>query len=183
MEDEFIIKQVIAGHNQAYRFLVLRYQRSVFRYVHSFGLRKSHVEEIAQDVFVNAYKSLLNFDSRQSQFQTWLLVIAKNAALNALSKHSYQKEIFNDEGIDTVEVTTPLTLLENKVVKEMLNECMDQLPLQFKRVLTLFHLNEMSLEEISQVESCSLGTVKSRLHRAKNMLKELIIKKYGSELK
>jgi RNA polymerase sigma factor (sigma-70 family) len=181
LEDSFIIRQVLAGNTNAFRFLVLRYQKTLFRYLQSFGLPLAQIEEIAQDSLVKAFKSLSDYDEKQSQFNTWLFTIAKRSALNAISKHGYRKEIFSEEEPEGEHDDTPLSQLEGVFLKKNLADAISLLPISFRNVVTLFHLNEMTLEEISQIEACSLGTVKSRLHRAKAMLREIILKNSKSE--
>lgn len=181
VEDQFLIRQVLAGNTNAFRFLILRYQKSIFRYLRSFGLPDSQIEEVAQDIFVKAYKALSSYEAEKSQFKTWLFVIAKNSALNTVTKHSHLNEILVEQEPDVAHNETPLSSLEQSVLKKNLNSSVNQLPVHFKNVITLFHFNEMSLEEISTIEQCDLGTVKSRLHRAKAMLKKIILKNYGTE--
>lgn len=181
LEDNFIIEQVTSGNTNAYRFLVLRYQKPLFKYLKSFGFNSSIVEEIAQETFIKAFKNLKGFDKEQSRFSTWLFVVAKNTALNELSRHAYKKEMTFKEFPEIESNSSPISAYEEGELKANLGELMKELPIQFRNALTLFHLNEMSLDEISQIENCSLGTVKSRIHRAKEMLKNLIKQKYGTE--
>lgn len=181
MEDQFLVRQILSGNTNAFRFIVLRYQKPIFRYLRSFGISETQVEEIAQDIFVKAFKNLSTYDQEKSQLNTWLFVIAKNSALNAISKHSAKNEILSEEEPEQVDTSTPLSALEQTVLKRNLDQSIRQLPLQFRSVITLFHFNEMSLEEISEIEQCNIGTVKSRLHRGKTMLREIILKNYGTE--
>lgn len=181
VEDQFLVRQILSGNTNAFRFIVLRYQKPIFRYLRSFGISETQVEEIAQDIFVKAFKNLSTYDQEKSQLNTWLFVIAKNSALNAISKHSAKNEILSEEEPEQVDTSTPLSALEQTVLKRNLDQSIRQLPLQFRSVITLFHFNEMSLEEISEIEQCNIGTVKSRLHRGKTMLREIILKNYGTE--
>lgn len=181
MEDQFLVRQILSGNTSAFRFVVLRYQKPIFRYLRSFGIAETQVEEVAQDVFVKTFRNLSTYDREKSQFNTWLFVIAKNSALNVISKHSVKNEILLIEEPELVDESTPLSTLEKTVLKRNLDQSIKQLPLQFRNVITLFHFNEMSLEEISEVEQCNIGTVKSRLHRGKTMLRDIILKNYGTE--
>lgn len=181
LEDNFIIAQVTSGNTNAYRFLVLRYQKPLFKYLKSFGFNASIVEEIAQETFIKAFKNLKGFNQEQSRFSTWLFVVAKNTALNELARHNYKKEMTFKEFPEVESNASPISAYEEEELKANLGELMKGLPIQFRNALILFHLNEMSLDEISQIENCSLGTVKSRIHRAKEMLKNLIKQKYGRE--
>jgi len=181
VEDQFLIRQILSGNTNAFRFLVLRYQKQIFRYLRSFGIVDAQVEEIAQDIFVKAFKNLSTYDHEKNQFNTWLFAIAKHSALNAISKHSAKNEILSEEEPEEIDTSTPLSALEQTILKKNLDQSIRQLPLQFRNVITLFHFNEMSLEEISEVEQCNVGTVKSRLHRGKTMLRDIILKNYGTE--
>lgn len=181
VEDHLLVRQIVLGNTNAFRFIVLRYQKQLFRYLQNFGISAAQVEEIAQDVFLKAYKNLTTYDPDKSQFNIWLFVIAKNSALNAISKYSNKNEVLIDVESNVSDHSTPLSSLEHDVLKKNLSLSLNQLPVPFRNVITLFHLNELSIEEISNVENCHIGTVKSRLHRAKAMLKEIILKNYGSE--
>jgi RNA polymerase sigma factor (sigma-70 family) len=181
VEDQFLIRQILDGNSNAFKFLVLRYQKSIFRYLRSFGIADPQVEEVAQDVFIKSYKALRDYNQEISQFNTWLFAIAKNCALNAISKHSYFCEVLSEDEPEDINFETPLLALEKVDLKKSLSYSIDQLPLSFRNVIALFHLNEMSLEEVAEIEQCSLGTVKSRLHRAKAMLRQIILKNYGLE--
>ena len=174
LKDELIINQILAGRPDAFRLLILRYQQPVFRYLKSFGIKAEMVEEIAQETFLRAYKNLLTFDSTQASFVTWIFVIAKNLALNEMARHSYHKEEITDDVPEQLVSENPLSLLETKETSKKLQDVLKQLPLQFRNAITLFHLNEMSIEEISVIESCSKGTVKSRIFRGREILKRLL---------
>ncbi|MGZ3775680.1 MAG: RNA polymerase sigma factor [Pseudobdellovibrionaceae bacterium] len=177
LEDGFIVNQIRSGNTQSFKILVMRYQKPIFRYLGSFGLRPSLIEEIAQETFLRAFKNLSNFDEAQANFSTWIHVIAKNLTLNEISRHSSKNEEFPDALPEIMDPENPLSLLEQQQLIQNLHQAIDKLPIQFRNALTLFHLNELNLEEIAHIEGCSLGTVKSRIFRGKELLKSFIIEK------
>ena len=161
---------------------MLRYQRPIFKYLTSFALPQPVIEELAQDCFVRAFKSLDSYASEKgATFSTWLFVIAKRLALNELSKASRKYEMTTADGaldsVPYIERQTPETLLESKQNQEALREALDQVPTQFRRALVLSQIAEHSLEEIARIENCPIGTVKSRIHRGKEMLRAILLKK------
>ncbi len=172
MDDFAIISQIKNGNIQAYKILVLRYQKQIHKYLHSFGIRQTIIEEIAQETFIRAFKNLNEYDSKKASFSTWLFVIAKNLGINEINRHSYFKEEMPDELPIIIADDTPLSLLEKKELSIHINNRIQLIPLQYRNALVLFHMNEMSIEEISQIEGCSVGTIKSRIFRAKELLKD-----------
>jgi RNA polymerase sigma factor (sigma-70 family) len=87
MEDSFLIQQVLAGEQAAFKFLVLRYQRPLFRFLRGFGLEEHVIEELAQESFVRAYESLARYSPEKgASFGTWVFQIGKNLALNELAR-------------------------------------------------------------------------------------------------
>jgi RNA polymerase sigma-70 factor (ECF subfamily) len=182
LDDSFLIQQTLSGNRNAFRFLVLRYQRPIFKYLTSFALPQPVIEELAQECFVRAFKSLDSYaPEKGAAFSTWLFVIAKRLALNELSKASTRYETPAADGrmpdnIHTIEKQTPETLLESKENKAALRQALGQVPAPFRRALVLSHIAEHSLAEIAQIENCSVGTVKSRIYRAKEMLRAILLK-------
>ncbi len=138
------------------------------------------VEEIAQETFVRAYKNLKSYDpERGASFSTWLFVIGKNLAINEATKASNKNEIATEDGMATetyenAEISTPETILRAKQTQKIVHSALGQVPPDFRRAVVLSHLAEHSLEEIAEIENCSVGTIKSRIFRGKEILRKIL---------
>jgi RNA polymerase sigma-70 factor (ECF subfamily) len=183
LDDSFLIRQTLSGNKNAFRFLILRYQRPIFKYLTSFALPQPVIEELAQETFVRAFKSLGSYQAEKgASFSTWLFLIAKRLAINEISKASRKYETPTADGrtpdVPThVEEQTPETLLQSKQNQAALREALKQVPTHFRRALVLSHIAEHSLEEIARIENCSVGTIKSRIHRGKEILRAILLRK------
>ena len=119
MEDIFIVNQVIQGNKNAFKLLILRYQRPIFSFLGNFHFPNQMIEDLAQETFLRAYKSISTFDSqRGASFATWLFTIAKNLALNMQAKSSFRKEM----PMETmkVKVNGPIKSLSDKLEQKNL---------------------------------------------------------------
>ena len=134
-------------------------------------------EEICQDVFMKVYQKLPDFNF-QSKLSTWIATIAYRHSLNHLKK---KKKIFTsdlDEDLvyrqesDLIDYKTPELLFSQQDTKSLIHRLIEKLPVQYKIVLTLFHLDEMSYPEIVEITGMPEGTVKNYLFRARKLLKE-----------
>jgi RNA polymerase sigma-70 factor, ECF subfamily len=142
------------------------------------GLAVNPLEEIAQETFLRAYKNLSTYDSEKgASFSSWLFVIAKNLALNELARHHHKKEIKNeDESNSNYESAEDPALsvddvLDENLTHSRLSRAMKTLPQIFQTALALSYLQDLSLEEAASIEGCSIGTIKSRVFRGKNLLR------------
>jgi RNA polymerase sigma-70 factor (ECF subfamily) len=176
LDDLFLIQQTLNGNRNAFRFLVLRYQKPIFKFLSSFNLSEAIREEVAQETFVRAYKRLDSFEPKKGvSFSTWLFVIAKNLAINETKRHSHLYEITADKDVEkAAEVLTPEASLSQKQTQQAVHNALAQVPEDFRRSLILSQISEHSLEEIAHIENCSVGTVKSRIFRGKEMLRKII---------
>ena len=181
MEDLFLINQVLSGNNTAFRLIVRRYQRPIFKFLSSFDFSQPKLEELAQETFLKAYKNLKNYDSVKASFSTWLFIVAKNLAINETNK-SYRKfEITEEVDFNFIQ-NNDLSQLQELEIRErfmVLKKALIGLPTNFRNAITLSYLKEFSMDEIAEIENCSVGTVKSRIFRGKQMLKAFILKELG----
>jgi RNA polymerase sigma-70 factor (ECF subfamily) len=180
MDDLFLIQQTLAGNLNAFKFLVLRYQRPLFKFLATFQLPQE-VEEIAQETFVRAYRALPTFDPlKGASFSSWLFTIARNLALNERERTHRRVEVAEDYAKgDSVAVADPQPdphqQLERSESASKLLKAMARVPEPFRQALVLSYFRELSIEEIAQIERCSAGTVKSRIFRGKQLLKNILI--------
>ncbi len=179
--DRFLIQQVIDGNTNAFQFLMLRYQRRIFQCLASYKLAQPIIEELAQETFVRAFKNLRSYRAeRGASFSTWLFVIAKRVALDEVSRAARIREISTQDGRNPnvptyAECQTPETILELKGNQNILQTALNQLPDVFRRAVMLSQIAEHSMSEIAVIEKCSVGTVKSRVHRGKKMLRTILL--------
>ncbi len=168
MNDEQIIEQVLVGNIQAYRLLVERHERSVFGFVHGMVRNVSDVEDLAQEVFLAAFKNLRSFDARRAKFSTWLLTIAHNRCCNHLKRRSPKSSDMNDVMSG---VASPETAAANRETWDRLDEALNNMSIEQRTAFILAEIQQIPLAEIAAIEGIPLGTVKSRISRAKDRLR------------
>lgn len=174
MIDELqLIQRVLDGDTTVFRSLVERYQQPVMRMICHLAGSTTDCEDIAQEVFLSAFRHLRAFDPDRSRFSTWLFTIARNKSINAL------------RGKRTVPLTDdraqnrsnePVESLERREVFRELDKALGQLPDRYRRAFILAEFEELPYDQIAQIEGTGLGTVKSRIHRAKERLQNALAK-------
>jgi RNA polymerase sigma-70 factor (ECF subfamily) len=178
MDDGFLIRQTLSGNRNAFRLLVVRYQRPIFRFLGGFAVEPAVVEELAQETFLRAYRSLSAFDSSKSAFSSWLFTIAKHLVLNETARSSRRLPhvAVVDDSVDAADAaifeTPPASeQVENIERSSLVRRALAALPTPLRSALVLAYMKEHSLEEIATIEGCSVGTVKSRIYRGKQLLR------------
>ncbi|HEY7327557.1 MAG TPA: sigma-70 family RNA polymerase sigma factor [Gemmataceae bacterium] len=170
-EDQDVIGRVLDGDVESFRLLVKRYERQLYRLICNLVPDAHDGEDIAQEVFLTAYRRLATYDSSQGAFSTWLFTIARNKCFNALKK---RRPVFLYPLPETPMPRTPDAELSEAEWFRSLNKALDALPFVQKTVFVLAEIQELSLQEIAQIEGVPVGTVKSRLGRAKEKLRALL---------
>jgi RNA polymerase sigma-70 factor (ECF subfamily) len=167
-----ILQQINKGNKQAYADIVNHFQHSLFAYLGRMGVSQSQAEELAQEAFLRAWQNLDRFDPEKAAFSTWLFTIARRLALNELSRFSYKYESTGNEYIEpeTGERQTPNEDLAQKQRKQMLTQALLKLPLDQRNLLALAYVQTLELADIARIEDCPVGTIKSRLYRARQAL-------------
>lgn len=181
-EDRVLVSRVLRGEMEAFQSLIKEHERLVFHMVGRIIKNKEDHEEICQDVFLKVYDKLNAF-TFQSKLSTWIATIAYRHAINFVRK---KRLLMEDEPEDSLierfrDYETPEEVLMEKDLDIHIRMLIDKLPPQYKMVLTLFHLDGMNYEEISEITSMPAGTVKNYLFRARNILKEKILKLHAKE--
>ena len=175
LSDIELIEQTLAGNQSAYADLVKRHQRFVFTLALRFAKGREDAEEIAQDCFIKAYRSLGSFQ-KQSKFSTWLYSIVYTTARTFLRKKRVDTTSINDD--DTyIQIEGKYSSydeynVENKSRSYYLNQAIGQLLPDDATIITLFYKGEQSLDEIAKVLGIEANTVKVKLFRARQRLKE-----------
>ena len=168
--DEALVKTIISGNQAAFRLLVLRHERLVIHIVCRMVKQKQDQEDISQEVFLKVYDKLAGFRFG-SKLSTWIGSIAFNTCINFLNK---KKAVLIDIDTPFEEINTapaPDDLMINKERNRLLWKYVDELPPVQQTVLSLFHRQEMPLDEIAGIMNMPLNTVKSHLHRARQAVK------------
>ena len=185
MNDRDIDRELVAraqkGDKRAFGLLVEKYQRKLWRLLARFVRDPAEVEDVTQEAFIKAYRALPGFRG-DSAFYTWLYRIGINTAKNyvmALGRRaptSTEVEADDAEGLDDGEqlrdINTPESLLLSKEIASTVNAAMEELPEELRTAIQLREIEGMSYEEIAQAMDCPIGTVRSRIFRAREAIAE-----------
>jgi RNA polymerase sigma-70 factor (ECF subfamily) len=186
LNDNEIISKVLSGDTQAYAVLVNRYQNYVFTLAMRMVKTREDAEEVAQDIFVKAYRALADFRGA-SKFSTWLYTIVNTTCITFLRKKRLEVHSLDNEKVfeaaDNQDSGFRANQIEQKSKLAMVNQAIALLGPDDAQVITLFYKAEQSLEEIAQVLGVETNTAKVRLHRARTRLKEKMEKHFAEEVK
>jgi RNA polymerase sigma-70 factor (ECF subfamily) len=177
-----LVERTVAGDQKAFELLVLKYQRRIERLIGRMVRDVDLVEDIAQETFIRAYRALAQFRG-EAQFYTWLYRIAVNTAKKALGdlkrdplvSESALRGRDDEDETSSVEnelttSETPETVLAAKEIAATVNAAMEALPEELRQAVTLREIEGLSYEEIAEVMNCPIGTVRSRIFRAREAI-------------
>lgn len=178
--DWLVVQRVQAGDVAAFDQLILKYRERVYAMVYNMTSNREDAADLTQDAFIKAFQSINRFQG-QSAFFTWLYRIAVNSAVTHIRRNklrtffSFNKVRHDDDHVaEVINRLTDKTDVEREVyvneLQEKLNEAMQKLSIPHRTVVTLFEIDGLSHEEIAEIMDCSVGTVRSRLHYAKQLL-------------
>ena len=180
--DLALVQRTLAGDTRAYELLVVKYQRRIERLIGRFVRDTDLVQDIAQETFIRAYRALPQFRG-EAQFYTWLYRIAVNTAKKALvdlRRDPLVTEAALRAGDDDDETSvveneltspeTPETVLAAKEIAAAVNQAMEALPEELRQAITLREIEGLSYEEIADIMDCPIGTVRSRIFRARDAI-------------
>ena len=182
LEDRALVSRVLDGDQAAYGQLVQRYQSKIFAVAYGVLRNREDAREVAQDVFIKAYRNLPSF-RRDSSFYTWMYRITVNLAIDAQRKAYRKRETtFEDVRLSPDEVNStgprpaadPEEHLERKRLGMQINDAIDQLPSDQRTAIILREIQGLSYKEIADTMGCAEGTVMSRLFYARKKLQELL---------
>lgn len=175
--EELLIKRAVAGDEDSFNQIIETYKNYVFAIILNFIKDYGEVENVAQEVFLQIYISLPNYDN--DNFKGWISRITSNKSIDWIRK---KKSKFKEEALELTEilvdesegdkVETPEQLLIKKEESEDLANVLNSIPEIYRGVLEQFYFKEMSYEEIAKLEDVSVKTIASRLYRGKNILRE-----------
>ena len=180
-----LVQRTLAGEHKAFEMLVVKYQRRVERLIGRMVRDSDLVQDIAQETFIRAYRALAQFRG-DAQFYTWLYRIAVNTAKRQLMELKrdplvFQSQMKSDNEDETsasdrelnngaADTETPEAVLASKEIAEAVNAVMDALPDELRMAITLREIEGLSYEDIAQALDCPIGTVRSRIFRAREAI-------------
>ncbi len=189
--DQLLVERVQRGDKKAFELLVLKYQRRLFRLVSRLVHDHAEAEDVVQEAFIKAYRALANFRG-DSAFYTWLYRIGINTAKNYLVTQGRRTPTSTESDVEEAEsfhdadglrdINTPESLMASKQIAATVNAVMLALPEELRNAITLREIEGLSYEEISEAMSCPIGTVRSRIFRAREAIAEKLRPLIGTSL-
>jgi RNA polymerase sigma-70 factor (ECF subfamily) len=182
VDDATLIKRTLAGDRHAFKWLIKSHERLVYGLVWKIIRNQQDTEDICQEVFLKVYEKLDTFH-QDSKLSTWIARIAYNQALSKLRKrdplygsYDVEDESFKEllAGVDF----TPVQTLEARELKSVVQAAIQLLPVHYRCLVELFHMQEMSYSEVVEITGMPEGTVKNYLFRARKLLKKAIQKNH-----
>lgn len=176
MDIDALLTRIGNGDRQAFAGIVTHYQRPLFGFLGRMALSQGQAEEIAQETFLRAWSNLGTFRPERAAFSTWLFTIARNLALHELERAAHQREAGPDEDApeQACERPQPPEALAQARHRQRLHQALRQLTLADRSALALAYIHDLELAAVARIEGCSLAAIKTRLHRARDKLKQLL---------
>lgn len=184
LDDSGLVAEFLGGEERAFQMLVERYQTRLLNFIYRTISDRERSEDLVQEVFIRVYRHLHRFD-RSKKFSTWVYTIASNLAKNELRNRSRNPLVFfqtirknwqdDDRPLQFEDSgSRPDDLYRKRHLRELVESSVAQLPEHHRQVFILRELEGKSYEEIAEITGCNLGTVKSRLNRARNAFATII---------
>jgi RNA polymerase sigma-70 factor (ECF subfamily) len=170
LTDEEIIEKVRTSNQDLYSVIIDRYQKKLVRYVNNLIKNEDKAIDVVQESFIKAFVNLNSFNI-EKKFSSWIYRIAHNQAINLAKKYQKETPLLEDwdfESDDDVEKD-----FEEKETMDKVEYCLRNIPLLYSEPLSLFYLDEKSYEEISDILRIPMGTVATRINRAKKIMKNI----------
>ncbi|MGN1393293.1 MAG: RNA polymerase sigma factor RpoE [Succinivibrionaceae bacterium] len=179
-----LIRLVQQGDKQAFNFLVKKYQYKVVSIAYKYVSEPADAQDIAQEAFIKAYKALAEFRG-ESSFFTWLYRITMNTAMNYISNSSNKK--YNTIDIDTPDIdsyagseklhdiTSPEGILIKNDVHKLIKKTLNDLPSELRQAIILREIENLSYEDIAKIMNCPVGTIRSRIFRAREIIESKLL--------
>ena len=183
LEDSLYIEKVLNGDTRAYTTLVNKHKDMVFTIARKIAKSTEDAEEIAQDAFIKAFNSLENF-KQKSKFSTWLYRITYNTAVSRIRKKKIEVAVINDEIVENYpgeQVYEFVEAMDDERQQRFIDAALEKLSPEDNVVITLFYLEECSVEEISKITALSKSNVKVKLHRIRKRLYKEFNHSYKSQ--
>lgn len=191
-----LVENILKGNSDEFRTLVNKYKRLVYHIVFRLVKSNEDQEELGQEIFLKVFQNLSTFQHK-SKLSTWIARIAYNTSLNYLRKKKiplYDDELSSEKrkmnasssfniGIHAVTSDTELPdeTLQKDQISNFLQEEINKLPIQYRQIISFYHLENLSQQEIAEVMNLPIGTVKSYIYRARKLMKDRLLAKYKRE--
>ena len=175
MNDVELVNALKAGNTNAFRFLVDKYRNLVWHMVLRMTNRQEDAEDLSQEIFIRVFKQIGKFRG-DSKLSTWIGSIAYNASVDHVRKN--RREVLSAaDSISAIslaqsDVSPLLNNIDRNTMTKLVHSIIEQMPLQYRTVITLFHLEEFSYREIEEITGMPEGTVKSYLSRGREIIKK-----------
>ena len=174
LSDEEVVEITRTKNKEAYVEVIKRYQEKLMRYAKYLVNDNERASDVVQDAFIKAYINLNSFDTKR-KFSSWIYRIVHNEAVNLINKYKKEKPLFEnidfDSGINIEEEYT-----QNEV-RKMVKNCLEEMSLLYREPLSLYYLEEKSYKEISDILRIPIGTVGTRINRAKLIMRQICQRK------
>lgn len=179
MDENQLIEQILGGNTHAFRFLVKKYERLVFHIAGRMLDQQADIEDVCQDVFIKVYKKLPEF-RREAKLSTWIGTIAYRESVDFLRKKGVPlkelEAINNQEAKGLTEFRNPENIQTKAERIAVVKQMILGLPNVYRTVLSLYHIEELTYKEIEDITQMPEGTIKSYLYRARQLLKDRLLK-------
>ncbi len=182
--EESYLRLVLEGDVSKFSWFIDRYKRMAFSIAYRVVNNREDAEEVVQDAFLKAFKSLGKFRGG-SKFSTWFYRIVVNTALTRVRTATPMKESFDENAADEFlaeNVESAYRTLDLSEQKKLVNDAMDEMSVEDRLFLTLYYLNENTIEEIAEITGIARENVKMKLHRARGRLYAMLSRKLKSEM-
>ncbi|MTI32503.1 RNA polymerase sigma factor [Xanthovirga aplysinae] len=171
IDERTLVGSILNGNKEAFKLLVNQYQRLVLHMAARIIQDDHELEDLCQEIFIKVYEQLSKFKF-QSKLSTWIATIAYRTAINHAKKNKRSSaDQLSEDNLQTAE-TDPETLYSKKDITKIVHQQIKGLPVHYRTILTLYHLEEMNYQEIRKVTGLPEGTVKNYLFRARKILKK-----------
>lgn len=181
--DEDLVTKVLQGEEDAFSQLYDRYRQRIHSTVYRIVQDAAETQDATQEIFIKLYRSLSDWNPKRAKFSTWLYRLAANHAIDCWRARRRRHEGANSEAVESDRnlerplsgaILTPFGALEQKESVEHIRRCVQDLPELQKKVFLLRYFQDLKLEEIAEMEDCSLGTVKTSLFRATHSVRRAV---------
>ncbi len=175
MDDVALVNALKAGNTNAFRFLVDKYRNLVWHMVLRMTNRQEDAEDLCQEVFIRVFNQIGKFRG-ESKLSTWIGSIAYNACVDHVRKS--KREVLSDASslgpvnMAASDVSPLLNNIDRNSMKKLVHQIIEKMPMQYRTVVTLFHLEEFSYKEIEEITGMPEGTVKSYLSRGREIIRQ-----------
>lgn len=183
LTNEEIVERVIKGDKALYEIIVRRFNPYLYKIGRSYNYSHQITQDLMQDTFIDAYKSLSKFEGRSS-FKTWMIRIMLNNCYQKKNKSSYKNEMYQDinDNLDPMYSNgnnETDRMLQRQELRGIIESALEKIPFDYRMVFSLREINEMKVKETAELLNISESNVKTRLNRAKTMLKNELISSYA----